>query len=135
MKVFTRKFSTPGSAPGLVAPQSDDAVKSRIRVMHYTEDSCKEIDADSAEDVFAFIDRPGISWIDVNGLSDVVTLERLRERLGLHPLALEDVLNVGQRPKVDDYEDHAFVVLKQRRLSDGHLRPNRSVCSSATSLS
>src|SRR5215469_2108265 len=46
----------------------------------------------------------GVTWINVDGLGDTATLTRLGECFGLHPLALEDVLNVGQRPKVVRYD-------------------------------
>jgi magnesium transporter len=121
MKMFSKKFSKPGSAPGVLVAPRGAAPESRIRMMHFTVEALEEKDVDSVEDVFPYVDLPGVAWIDVSGLSDVATLERLGEKLGLHSLALEDVLNTGQRPKVDDYEDHAFVVLRQLRLRDGHL--------------
>jgi magnesium transporter len=63
---------------------------------------------------------PGsITWINVDGLGDVGTLARLGEHFGLHPLALEDVLNVPQRPKVERYDKHMFVVMRTMRLADG----------------
>src|SRR5207249_2156414 len=37
-------------------------------------------------------------------------------RLGLHPLALEDVLNVPQRPKVERFDKYVFVILRTMRL-------------------
>ena len=49
-------------------------------------------------------------WVDVTG-HDVALLAELGERLEVHPLALEDVVNVGQRPKIDDYESSLFIVL------------------------
>src|SRR5882762_3854778 len=48
-------------------------------------------------------------------------LARLGERFGLHPLALEDVLNVPQRPKVERFDKHMFVVLRTMRLADGEV--------------
>lgn len=50
-------------------------------------------------------DRPGAPWINVRGISQVGDLERLGECFKLHPLVLEDILNVAQRPKIEDYED------------------------------
>ena len=57
-------------------------------------------------------DRPGVTWIDVSGISHVDHLEELGECFHLHPLVLEDILNVDQRPKIEDYEDYLFIVLK-----------------------
>jgi magnesium transporter len=65
---------------------------------------------DQAEDV---------TWINVNGVSHVKTLEKLGESFALHPLVLEDILDVEQRPKIEDYEAYIFIVLKAlKHLSD-----------------
>ena len=53
-----------------------------------------------------------VTWINVDGLGTVEVLEKLEEILGLHRLALEDVLNIPQRPKVDDYGDHQYIVVR-----------------------
>ena len=57
-------------------------------------------------------ERPGVTWIDVSGISQVGHLERLGECFKLHPLVLEDILNVDQRPKIEDYEDYLYIVIK-----------------------
>jgi magnesium transporter len=53
-----------------------------------------------------------MTWIDVDGLHDVEMLGELGECFGLHPLVVEDILNTEQRPKLDDYGEYIFVVLK-----------------------
>ena len=53
-----------------------------------------------------------VVWVDVVGLGDVALLRQLGEAFGLHRLALEDVVNVTQRAKVEDYGDHLFVVVR-----------------------
>ncbi len=55
---------------------------------------------------------PGAAWVHVRGLEDRETLERIGERLGLHPLVMEDILNSGQRPKAEVFEGYIFLVLK-----------------------
>lgn len=57
----------------------------------------------------------GVLWLNVDGLGDAVTLNRIAERFGLHPLAMEDVVETNQRPKVEAYNDHLFVVLRMPR--------------------
>lgn len=56
------------------------------------------------------LDRPGLKWIDV-GAPDEETLHRLAQRFGLHKLAVEDCLHLDQRPKLEEYPNHHFVVL------------------------
>ena len=61
-------------------------------------------------------DDPGeVTWINVSGISQVKDLEKVGECFKLHPLVLEDILNVDQRPKIEDYEDYLYIVLKTIR--------------------
>jgi magnesium transporter len=54
----------------------------------------------------------GVSWISVVGVHDADVLDRIGEIFGLHPLVREDILNTDQRPKLEDYGEYAYVVLK-----------------------
>ncbi|MGB0951598.1 MAG: magnesium/cobalt transporter CorA [Planctomycetota bacterium] len=63
-----------------------------------------------------------VQWIDVEGLGDGTALAELCERLEFHPLALADAQNIGQRPKVEPYEDFHFLALRAFLLDEeGHL--------------
>jgi magnesium transporter len=64
-------------------------------------------------DVAALRARHPIVWFDVVGLRDVARIERLGESLGMHRLAIEDVLSVPQRSKAESYPDHLFLVLRE----------------------
>lgn len=59
----------------------------------------------------ALLEKPGPKWIDV-AHPDEATLLRLGERFGLHKLAIEDCLHLDQRPKLEDYGTHQFLVLQ-----------------------
>lgn len=60
--------------------------------------------------------EPGtIRWIDLEG-QDEASMGLLRERFDLHPLAIEDCLHVDQRPKLEEYEGHLFVVAHELAL-------------------
>ncbi len=63
-----------------------------------------------------------ITWIDIQGLRDTETLERIRDLAQIHPLAFADIMNLGQRPKADDYDDALFVALRMATMPDGALR-------------
>jgi len=63
-------------------------------------------------DVFACLENQKVSWIDVSGLGDVELLRQLGRHFHIHPLALEDVLITGQRPKVDEYDRQLFILLQ-----------------------
>jgi magnesium transporter len=59
----------------------------------------------------------GVTWINIDGLGDPETFSQLGELFGLHALALEDVVNLHQRPKFEDYDDVDFVVLRMPSLA------------------
>jgi len=111
-----KRIHRPGLPPGTLVPP-DTPVKVRIQVIHYTADSIEEREVATLEECAAYKNRPGVTWINVDGLGDVVVLQKLGERFGLHPLALEDVHNVGQRPKLDEFGDHLFIVMTQEKLA------------------
>ncbi|HSD59885.1 MAG TPA: magnesium/cobalt transporter CorA, partial [Burkholderiales bacterium] len=60
----------------------------------------------------------GVLWISVTGLENTALLEALGKHFGLHALVLEDVLNTYQRPKLDDYGEYIYLVLKTFDLEE-----------------
>ncbi|MEK0448728.1 MAG: magnesium/cobalt transporter CorA [Verrucomicrobiota bacterium] len=78
--------------------------------MEYSPDHISESVIRSVPELPAEVTKGNVLWIELNGLADVNLLKALGERFNLHPLALEDVLNVGQRPKFETYENHLFII-------------------------
>jgi magnesium transporter len=108
----------PGAAPGtLVAPESHQGQPVRISRITFSPDEMREVEAKTVEECFDLPAQPGVVWINVEGLGQPEVLTKLGEHFGLHPLALEDVLDVHQRPKVEAYADHYFVVMRMVRLN------------------
>ena len=98
----------PGSRPGEVHARPD-ALPTRVKAVTY----CGEQVETEELDLATFQpDATRVTWIDVQGLADVETLRAIGDLFGLHPLALEDVVNTPQRPKVEEFEEHLFVVLQ-----------------------
>jgi magnesium transporter len=54
----------------------------------------------------------GVVWINVDGSRHAETVKRLGDLFGLHALALEDVVNLGQRAKTDPFDEHLFIVIR-----------------------
>ncbi len=110
----------PGTPPGTLVAAGAPA-PARISVLAYNREGATERRDVSVDDALGVVVPGGVTWINVDGLGDTQTLTRLGERFGLHPLALEDVLNVGQRPKVERYDKHMFVVMHTMRIADGEI--------------
>jgi magnesium transporter len=84
----------------------------KITVIDYDEARFQEREIKTIEECFVFKDQPTVTWVNVDGLHQIEILEKLGECYGFHPLVLEDILNTDQRPKIDDYEDYLYIVLK-----------------------
>ncbi len=112
MAYFSKRYHPPGTSPGTLQ-QAEKPSRSplRMRVVDYTETEYTECELASAEDCRQFLERDTLTWIHVQGDTEAGTMRQLGAACGLHALALEDVINTGQRPKVDDYGDQLFMVL------------------------
>lgn len=100
---------TPGSLLFVGEKRVDKPV---IRRISYTPDGFRDEEYRAAAEAFPFDSPPAVTWLDVVGLHDTANIERVGTALGIHPLVLEDVLHTGQRPKVEDYGDYLYVVMK-----------------------
>jgi magnesium transporter len=76
----------------------------------------------SADDCKNYLSGPNTTWIHVQGRVGPDILRRFGEACGLPTLALEDIANVGQRPKVEIYQDQVFVILSMPYFDDGSIR-------------
>lgn len=110
--VWQKRYSPPGSSPGTLHLPPALRGEAHITAIHYTPNTYTEEKIDDLDDFLSAPPGDGILWINVDGLGDVSVLEKLGQHLNLHPLALEDVLNVPQRSKMEDYGDYAFVVFR-----------------------
>lgn len=107
----------PGTAPGTLAASPGAGAPARLHLIAFTRERVTERDPATVDEALAALAPGVVTWINVDGRGDPATLQRLGERFGLHPLALEDVVSVPQRPKVERYEKHFFVVLRTLRLA------------------
>ncbi|MBD3641351.1 MAG: magnesium/cobalt transporter CorA [Marinobacter sp.] len=109
MAYFSKHYHDPGTAPGtLVAPQGGRPVK--LHLIDYSDDHVEEVSLTNAADCRTYLERDSKTWVQVNGQADPETLRNLGDLFDLHDLALEDVLNTGQRPKFELYDDQLFLI-------------------------
>lgn len=91
---------------------------SRFRLFAFGPDGVLE-DNDIAQATLAKARRDyPVVWIDMDGLSDIGAIRSLGEEFRLHGLALEDVVNVHQRPKAEDYDSALFIVLRMPKIGN-----------------
>jgi magnesium transporter len=113
------RFPSPGTAPGTLRPPDWPSTSpTQVTIIDYGPDHLVERKVQSFEDILEFRDTPSVTWINIEGLHDVELLRSLGQAFGFHPLTLEDVLNCGQRPKLESYGPYHFMVLKSLRLRE-----------------
>src|SRR5262249_18299664 len=105
----------PGTPPGTLTA-AESAEPPTFNVMTFSPGEVQAGPVETLEGALAALSPGAVTWINIDGLGDASVFARLGERLGLHPLALEDVLNVGQRPKVERFDKYVFVVMRTMRL-------------------
>ncbi|MEK6709172.1 MAG: magnesium/cobalt transporter CorA [Nitrospinota bacterium] len=102
-----------GLAPGtLVHTAEKKTERTAVRALDYGRDALDEREVQDPAEWRALKDSPAMTWIRVEGIHETEVLRQLGEAFGIHALVLEDILHTEQRPKVEDYDDYLYVVLK-----------------------
>lgn len=105
-----RKHRPPvGASPGTML-SSIDAQQTIVHIVDYTADTIAEYNVTDIESLADCLFSKCISWIDVQGLRDVDTIQRIGEIFNIHPLTMADIVNVPTRPKVEEYDNYLFLV-------------------------
>ena len=120
METFGKRYHPPGTPPGTLSRHGDGGA-TRICLLEYSSEQCTETLSPTPEQCRTALQNDLADWLDVTGVNDPAAIRELGETFGLHPLALEDVLNSGQRPKIDFHEKHAFLILNLPHLIDGEI--------------
>lgn len=110
-------YDEPGSIPGTLTIE-EDASPPIIFLIDYNEENATRVKIDAPEECTPYLDTESVSWVDVQGLGNENILRRLGQVFDLHPLVLEDVVNVPQRPKVEEYEDQLLIIARMVCLKD-----------------
>ncbi|MBD2119813.1 magnesium/cobalt transporter CorA [Trichocoleus sp. FACHB-262] len=108
-------YDQPGSMPGTLKIEVD-APPPVIVLIDYSDTKATKVEIEAPEDCEPYLDTESVSWVDVKGLGSEDILKRLGHVFNLHPLVLEDIVNVPQRPKVEEYEDQLLIVARMVTL-------------------
>ncbi|MFP3948295.1 MAG: magnesium/cobalt transporter CorA [Longimicrobiales bacterium] len=111
-RLVHRPTTEAGSAPGTIVHTGRKKVDEvRISFLDFDERELRERKLDRIEEAYPFRDRPAVTWVNVDGVHDVELIQKVGEHFGIHPLVLEDIAAVNQRPKVEEYDDYIYLVL------------------------
>ena len=115
----SRRLRSPlGASPGTLIAHPT-ALPTRITVTAINPEGSRVFEDVKPEDIERLKSKWRTLWVDCVGLGDIAAIEGVGRLFGLHQLALEDVVNVGQRPKADFFEHHVYVVLKMIEARPG----------------
>lgn len=112
-----RRRAPVGTAPGTLISHPD-AAPPLIRAMAYGPDGLEEVEVADVAELATLRSRWPVLWVNVDGVGDASSVEAIGEAFGLHRLALEDVMNVHQRAKVEEYDDFLFAVSRIATLAE-----------------
>ncbi len=112
-----------GKSPGTLLHVGERKAHAlRIRVMDYDPSGLQELEVTNIEDCFPFRSTASVTWINIDGLHEVELFDALGRHFDIHPLTLEDILNTHQRPKLEEFEDYLFLIMRMLSQRDGVLQ-------------
>lgn len=104
-------YDKAGSMPGTLDLE-DDAPPPAIVLIDYCASKATRVQVETPEACIPYLDTESVSWVDVLGLGNENIWRRMGQVFDLHPLVLEDVVNVPQRPKVDDLDSQLVIIAR-----------------------
>jgi magnesium transporter len=107
---LSKKSGLPPGTPIYVGKKKDEKVK--VTCIQYKDDQFEEKEVKSIDDCFPIKNKPTVTWINIDGVHQFENIEKIGKKFKIHPLVLEDIMHTGQRPKMEDFENFLFIVLK-----------------------
>ena len=131
MKLYKRSSKKAGLSPGTLVHIGEKKTEEvNISMMDYNETQIQEKDAATVGECLRFKEKPTVTWVNVTGIHDVTVIEEFGKAFNIHPLLLEDIVHSDQRPKLEDYDDYLFLVLRMLRYDE----PKEELCSEQVSM-
>ncbi len=119
MRKLIKKSKSIGQPPGTLIYEGKirpDEVK--ITIFDYDEKEFQEKTVKTAEECIPFKDKPTVTWINLDGIHRIDILQKLSLYYNLHHLVLEDILNINQRPKIEDLSAYIYIAAKMLSYDD-----------------
>ncbi len=117
-RIVRREGKKAGAAPGTLVHTGRRRVEQiRFHVFEY-DGEVRERRPSSVPECFPFGPPGFVTWLNVDGLHDIEAIRSIGEQAELHPLVVEDVLSTGQRPKVEDYGQQLYIVLRMLHYNE-----------------
>ncbi len=116
---YTGQSRKAGLPPGTLVHTGSPPASGKVslNIISYSADGLTE-DCPKNLEICVPVNHPEkVTWINVEGLTDVDLISRFGHCYNLHPLILEDIVNTSQRPKLEDYGEYIFIVIRMIGLN------------------
>lgn len=107
-----RSFARRRRSPGIPVAAGAPPDVASIHVIAYGPDRCTERDVADPAELTALVAGHAVTWVDVAGVGHPDQIAEIGRLFSVHGLVIEDIVNVHQRPKVEPYPGHLFVVMR-----------------------
>jgi len=114
-----RSVKKPGSPPGTLVHSGEKKLEEvRISLIDYNTAHVEEKTLKSMSEALPFKESSTVTWINIDGLHDTSVIESIGKEFDVHPLVLEDILSTQQRPKMEDYDNYLYLVLRMIQFDE-----------------
>lgn len=107
-----------GLPPGSLVYTGEETGKVKIKTIEYDDITFQEKESETVDECLPIKGKPTITWINIEGVHQADVIEKIGKYFEIHPLVLEDIMNTEQRPKVQNFENYMFIVLKSLYLGE-----------------
>jgi magnesium transporter len=115
------RYNNPGASPGLGSRLARRDYTASLSLVSYSKESIVEQSDVSTAECLDSLSKYPASWIHVQGIPEQAWLSEMAEAFKLHRLSVEDVLHGRERPKLENYDEHLFVILLMPRITSGRV--------------
>jgi magnesium transporter len=115
-KVSRKAGAPPGTLIHIGEQQIDQV---RLTLIKYDAGMLEEFRANTLDEALAQVTGDRLTWLNIDGIHDVELIGRLGKHFDIHPLTQEDILNTTHRPKFEEFDHYAYIVLKMLRFDTG----------------
>jgi magnesium transporter len=116
MRRFSKKSGLPPGTPVYVGKKKDK--KAKVTCIEYSDEHFEEKEVKMLDECFPLKGSPVTTWLNIDGVHQLDIIEKVGKQFNIHPLVLEDIMHTGQRPKMEDFDDYLFIVLKMLQYDE-----------------
>ena len=114
---FKKRHPQIGARPGTLLFAAD-APPTKIRMISYDKDRVRDEEVHDVQALCAAIENGHVTWVDIQGFGDEQIIRELGKAFSLHPLVMEDIVNMPQRPKTEAYDGQVLIITRMVRIKE-----------------